>query len=402
MDALRAGFLLLGVFVHASRLGNDTVFDGIEYASSLFRMEGFFLISGFLSGMLVKRYGTRATVRRRMLRVGVPFLAALALCSPLTLWLAYNFHDLDVSLPRYLSGDAPASIETQTWHLHLWFLVSLLVFALCTPAAHALLIRLTATSAFAWVAATRLRTMTLITSFIVVATVVGRGAYRVAVEPVTASTPVDFLAKVTIEFLPFFLIGMVLYLNDQQLLAAFRRPAPLLLVVSGAAVLACRQEWVGPLASGTSIVITEAVFSVALLATLIAIADRLVPGERPAVRYVAEAAYTVYLFHYLWIYVIATAFSFGPDARWPQMLLVTLLAISVTLAIHHFVILRVGVLRTIFNGKSGAATVPVVRGRHPAAPPADSPEVRAREQGAAIVAAGSGGNSPGSGRILRP
>jgi glucan biosynthesis protein C len=53
MDALRAAFMLIGVFVHAATLGDDPLFNGISYASRLFRMEGFFLISGFLSAMLV-------------------------------------------------------------------------------------------------------------------------------------------------------------------------------------------------------------------------------------------------------------------------------------------------------------------------------------------------------------
>src|SRR5262245_59530791 len=49
MDGLRAGFMFTGVFVHAALLGTDPVFDGIVYLSSLFRMEGFFVISGYLS-----------------------------------------------------------------------------------------------------------------------------------------------------------------------------------------------------------------------------------------------------------------------------------------------------------------------------------------------------------------
>jgi glucan biosynthesis protein C len=369
MDALRATFMFIGVFVHAATLGNDPIFNGITYASRLFRMEGFFLISGFLSAMLVRKYGASRTVRRRLASVGLPFVATLVLCNPLTLWLSYNFHNNpDVAPLQYFRGDIVAEpAGPHIWHLHLWFLVTLLVYALCTPAAFAGLSRLSATPAFDWIARTRPRTMTAIIAFVIVTTVVGRGVYQVAIEPMTAGTQHDLLLKGTVEFLPFFLTGLLLYLDDQRLLASFSRPAPLLLAVSGGGILAAEQGWIGAFGASTGIVLIEAVFAVALLGTLFAIAGRLMPRQRPAVRYMADASYTVYLFHYFWVYVFATALSFDPNARWPQMLLVTILTFGVTFAIHHFIILRVPLLRMIFNGKfpAGArSATDGTRGRH--------------------------------------
>nr|MDT0665793.1 acyltransferase family protein [Micromonospora sp. DSM 115978] len=199
----------------------DAGFNGIGYASSLFRMEGFFLISGFLSAMLVVRYGASRTVRRRLLSVGVPLVTALALCNPLALWLQYNHHNPDISFLRYVRGDAPTSVVPQVWLMHLWFLSSLLVYAICTPAAFAALSRLARTPAFDWIARTRLRAMTAILSVVVATTVLGRGAHQLVVEPAASSTPFAFMLEVTIEFAPFYLIGLLLYMSDQRLLAWF-------------------------------------------------------------------------------------------------------------------------------------------------------------------------------------
>jgi glucan biosynthesis protein C len=209
--------------------------------------------------------------------------------------------------------------------------------------------------------------MTTIIVFILVITVVGRGAYTVAVEPMTAGTQHDLLLKGTVEFLPFFLTGLLLYLDDQRLLASFSRPAPLLLAVSGGGLVAAEKGWIGAFGASTGIVLIEAVFAVALIGTLFAIAGRLMPRQRPAVRYMADASYTVYLFHYLWIYIFATALSLDPHVRWPQMLLVTVLTFGVTFAIHHFIILRVPLLRKIFNGKfsvGGPSAKDGRQGRH--------------------------------------
>ncbi|WP_248820405.1 glucans biosynthesis protein MdoC [Frankia sp. AgB32] len=353
LDALRAVFMLTGVFVHASTLGHDPIFHGIAYASSLFRMEGFFLISGFLSVMLVEKYGASRAVRRRLAAVGTPFLCTFVLFNPATLWMTYNFHnDPNISFLDFMRGRTiPHPQGELHWTLHLWFLVVLLVYALCTPVTVTLMSRLVATAAFQRATEGRLRMMTTIISIVVAITIVLRGARRAVVEPVLGTGSIGELARFTLEFLPFFALGVLLYLDRRRLLPLYQRPAPVLLAVSGAALLAANKGWVPGLASGTGLVLSETVVSIALTATLFAVGARLVPGPRASVRYLADASYTVYLLHFFWIYIFATLLRLHPSLRWPQMLLVTLLTIAMTLAIHHFLIMPSAFLRTIFNGR---------------------------------------------------
>ncbi len=377
LDALRGVFMLTGVFVHASTLGHDTFFHGIAYASSLFRMEGFFLISGFLSVMLVQKYGPGQAVRRRLAAVGTPLVCTFVLLNPVTLWMTYNFHNNpNVSFLDFMRGRTIPHPEGELhWALHLWFLVVLLVYAVCTPVTVALMSRLVATSVFQRATEGRRRMMTTIITIVVGITIVLRGARRAVVEPVLGTGSIGELARFTLEFLPFFALGVLLYLDRRRLLPLYQRPAPVLLAVSGVALLAANKGWVPGLASGTGLVLSETVVSIALTATLFAIGAKLVPGPRASVRYLADASYTVYLFHFFWIYIFATLLRLHPTLHWPQMLLVTMLTIAMTLALHHVLILRSAFLRKMFNGKFPA------RGRSTAASagPASDPVPVLRE-----------------------
>ncbi|TCJ33014.1 glucans biosynthesis protein MdoC [Parafrankia sp. BMG5.11] len=370
LDALRGVFMLVGVFVHASTLGEDPVFDGIGYASSLFRMEGFFVISGFLAAMVLGKHGARAGVRRRLASVGTPLVFTLVLVNPPTLWLTYNFHnDPNVSFLDFVLGNTlPSQGGDLSWYLHLWFLFALIAYALLSPAAVAALSRLVGTGAYRRVTAGRLRAMAAITLFVVGTTVVIRGAHRIVLEPVIGTGTHAVLVEHTLEFLPFYLLGVLLHQGRDQLVPFFQRPAPVFLAVTGLALLASKQEWVPGLSAGTGLVLTETLFSIPLIATLFALAARLVPGPVPAVRYLADASYTVYLLHFFWIYVFATVLSFDPGLRAPQMLLATALTFGVTLATHHFAIRRSPLLRKIFNGKFGSAGRPTAIPAVPAIP----------------------------------
>jgi glucan biosynthesis protein C len=343
--------MFMGVFVHAA-LGSDRVFRGIAHLSGLFRMNGFFLISGFFSTMLLVRYGPGLMVRRRLASIGVPLVAVLLLINPIARWLMYNQYNPHVGLVAYLRGDRVAHpVGPMTWHLQLWFLVSLLVYTLCSPVAFAALRRVFATRSFSWVAQRRSRTMAALLGFVLVATAVLEGGYLLVLRPAVGTTAADYVVHLTLRYLPFFVVGMALFLDDQKLLAAFSRPAPALLIAAGVLLGVAERGLVAPLGTELGDALARAVFALALVANLFALFSRLVRRERPILRYGADAAYSVYLFHYATIYALAALLGIGVEARWPKLLLIAVLTVVVTLAAHHFLIRRYRVLAVIFNGK---------------------------------------------------
>nr|WP_101834493.1 glucans biosynthesis protein MdoC [Frankia canadensis] len=353
LDGLRGTFMLVGVFVHVSTLGHDRVFHGIAFASGLFRMQGFFLISGFLSAMLVGKYGAARTVRRRFAAVGTPLVCTFVLFNPPTLWMTYNFHnDPNISFQDFLRGRTIPHPEGELhWPLHLWFLISLLCYVLCTPPAVMLLTRLVRLPLYQRATVSRSPAMAVIVLGVLAFTIVLHGFRRAVAEPVLGTGAVGEIARMTLQHLPFYCLGLLLYLDRRRLLAHFQRPAPILLVASGLVVLAGNRGWIAQAGYGTGQVLSETVFSTALVSALLALGARLVPGPRAWVSYLADSAYTVYLFHFFWIYIVANLLGLDTSLAWPQMLLVTALVIGITLAIHQFVIARSAFLRTMFNGK---------------------------------------------------
>jgi glucan biosynthesis protein C len=359
LDALRAALMFMGVFVH-SALGDDPVFRGIAHLSGLFRMNGFFLISGFFSSMLVLRYGPRLMVRRRLLSLGVPLLTAGAVCNPVAWWLIYNQYNPALGFVDFLTGHGrtrhPAG--PLTWHLQLWFLVSLLGYALATPSLFVGWRRLAVARWFRRATASPARAQATLLGLVLAMTAVDEELYRAVFVPVLGMTPVDYVLRETLLYLPFFAVGMSLFLDGQRLLGDFARPAPALFAGAGLLVGLDTLHPIAPLTAPVVAAMVRALFAFAVVANLFAVASRLVTREYRILRYGADAAFSVYLLHYVTIYAVAALLGFGVNAAWPALLLVATLTLAVTLAAHHLLIRPSRVLSAVLNGRLpvGSAT----------------------------------------------
>ncbi|MEM9373447.1 MAG: acyltransferase family protein [Planctomycetota bacterium] len=98
LDALRAVAMMLGVWLHAGlpyisglppfywAIDDPNKSDLIDHSITLihaWRMEVFFLLSGFFTAMLVVRRGVRGTAWQRVLRIVFPFVLAVLLIQPM-------------------------------------------------------------------------------------------------------------------------------------------------------------------------------------------------------------------------------------------------------------------------------------------------------------------------------
>jgi len=137
LDSIRAWLMLLGIPFHLSLIYSShqwhvnsetssagfTLFNDFIHA---FRMQVFFVISGYFSYMLFQRYPIKRWWKVRVLRVGIPMLTAIPL----------------LTLPQFLMLLSVKG-QAETWHLlsgyekynamawelisHLWFLLVLIV-----------------------------------------------------------------------------------------------------------------------------------------------------------------------------------------------------------------------------------------------------------------------------------
>jgi peptidoglycan/LPS O-acetylase OafA/YrhL len=134
LDALRASAMLLGLVLHASipfmnapfhwvarQSSGSWVFDILFTAIHSFRMPLFFLLSGFFSHLLCARKGWFGFLGHRALHIGIPFFIGMLTLVPLIIWIFIWKSQVDLPV-----GSAIRLLDIPTFHL--WFLEVLLIF----------------------------------------------------------------------------------------------------------------------------------------------------------------------------------------------------------------------------------------------------------------------------------
>ena len=309
--------MLLGVAFHLSLPYTGVAFRGyyVTQERSLalqtlltahyFRMPVFFLLSGFFSACLLERRGIRGFLRTRCRRIGLVWIAALALEWPLIALISVYNHFASNGQPAIqLTWQALVSHQVdaawlQEAPLHLWFLEYLLLFnvllALIQLCAGESLTRLDAITARVLRSRFRL-------AIAAVPTALSLWRMPLAVMPY----PGSFVpwANVCLGYGWFFAAGCLLYRQRHELIAHMKltllekTAAPVLWLVL---LLLFRTQGVQPLPVSASfsnvvLVIATALFIWSSVMLLISVFSRIQP--KPWLPYLADACYWIYLAHY--------------------------------------------------------------------------------------------------------
>lgn len=228
---------------------------------------------------------------------------------------------------------------------HLWFLVDLVIFTLVGSAAVPVLKKVSTR-----VNRSRWLTIPVLMLSLSVATYALNAASRatgLAYESPFGLTSLFRLAS----YLPFFLVGMLMYLSPQIKQVFLTVPASLAIVAIPAAV------YFGGNIQSPKVVIAESAMFLQFLATWIAVAAILnlfaAIFDHPsmATRFFSESAYSVYLFHHPFVVILGfclLASSYGP---WVKFILVCSGSLAIAISIHMFIIRKYWPTRLLFNGK---------------------------------------------------
>ena len=142
LDFLRSIAMLAGVYLHAAISFMEATFPWAihdRYRSAMFdlsvgiihgfRMQLFFVLAGFFARLVHDRMGTGPFLRRRGLRIGVPFLVGLVTLLPLVfvVW-GWGLVESGQPLDGALAQSPKSALDYPTGHL--WFLEYLLLFYL--------------------------------------------------------------------------------------------------------------------------------------------------------------------------------------------------------------------------------------------------------------------------------
>ncbi len=352
LDALRAALMFWGILVHASTLDPDNeVFHFFAVLSGLVRMEAFFVISGFLGYMLLKRYGAKVTVKKRLLMIGLPFSAALVFLNPLTNYLIFTYHNGPITFADYLAGKGTVgAIGPMNWHLHLWFLIALFIYALLSPAAEKFVDKCLAITKFA------IRRAGFAFLAISIVVMLGCLASRIMYELVKDTMPVSwhYVLRSIGNFFPFYVLGMFLFASP-RMREVFSKVHWVQVPVSCSLLVLVTNRFDpdgNSMEEEVIILCLQTYVALTFSSLLFFAAGKWVRGESEVIRRFSDAAYTVYLFHFLAIYLFAHLLRNVISGTMLLLSLVTVSTFAATFFLHRFVIYRVPLLVLLFNGKA--------------------------------------------------
>lgn len=355
LDALRAFCMLYGIMVHGATIDSNAFFSVVKGSSDLFRMATFMLISGFFTTMVAMRTTVPHFYRSRISLLVYPLLATLLLLNPVTIWLIHTWSEGPMTFGAWLNDGWREPVRAHAnWHLHLWFLFSLIAYAVVTPLLLLILRRPLMIRAIdrycdltdGWTVWANV----LLVGMMVVA---ARTIYTGFVEQFSAATPFSWIAAATMTYFPYFLLGMLAFLNRRlfRSLHVLSWPG---LILAGALYLGV-QHFGADLpraAERTLHWLGRTGLMMFIICALMHLFERYLNRPSQTLAFFVEASYTFYLFHILVIFTLAHLLApFAMGNAYILYALTIALGTPLALGIHRFLIAPVPLLRFIFNGK---------------------------------------------------
>lgn len=348
LDTLRAVLMLVGIlwhaagilspistFVYSSPIHKSFAIYASIYPEHLFRMEAFFLVSGFLSQMVLMRKGKSEFLRARIKRVLIPLLLGCFGVNLLlqifgSIYIDYRWENFDM----------------WRWVMHGWFLVTLFLCALIDLALprHA-------------VARTRLPGILLILAIAWVG-YIALDYWNANLwhfwDPVKGNL-FNFLVLNTAQFYPLYFAGALLYHHQDWLNRLdWRTLLPLAVVTLAAAIIIYLhslnfyrpfgREWYSPLLY-RAVHLTSA-GGIAFL--LFVWCHRITRANGRVIRYLIDSAIVIYLVHHPLVIIFGWVFDTPALGNLGYFLLVTGVTVAVSYLCYEG-IRRAAVLRFAFG-----------------------------------------------------
>lgn len=362
LDSIRAWLMLLGIPFHISLIYSShtwhvnsadsswwlTVFNDFIHA---FRMQVFFVISGYFSYMLFLRYPLKRWWKVRVERVGIPMLIAIPLLTlPQFIMLQYvkgkaeNWHSLSL-YDKY---------NTLAWELisHLWFLLVLIILTTVSLWLFSLLRN-------KWTAANKSRLTTLSMSkltLIFLFTGVGYAAIRRTIFSVYPSILSDgmfnFVVMQTLFYVPFFLLGALTFISP-ELKALFTRPSrgcTLGAAFAFAAYLLNQRYGSGDAWMYETEYVITMVMGLWMVNVVFSLGHRLLNFQSARVTYFVNASLFIYLVHHPLTLFFGAYITPHITSNLLGFLCGLVFVIGIALALYE-IHLRIPLLKFLFSGK---------------------------------------------------
>jgi len=299
-------------------------------------------------------------LKRRAVALLIPFFCCVLLLNPVTNWLVWNWHNTPyLPFPDFLKhawpGTLPSYKGPEVWHLHLWFLLSLSFYAWLAPAMTWLARALPRPTSglVGWLAALPGWLCVMVVAALCAGTALAlRVFYEIALEAYLPGKGwgVPWLVRTTFYYWPMFLTGMAVF-HHAGLAARFHAISVPGLILGLAAVIISRETMVHDgLVWEVVQLLTRAFLTVCAIAALMTIFARWF--DKPGfLSRSADAVYSIYILHFLVIYLLAWALRPLGLTQTAMFVCVIVPTVVALFALHRFVIRPSAVLSLMFNGK---------------------------------------------------
>jgi glucan biosynthesis protein C len=343
--------MLIGVFVHTSTIGFFGPVEVVVQISNMFRMALFFIISGYLGGLLLSKQTPRAFWIGRFRNLFVPLVFGIIVLNPPTIYFMYAFFHEPlqyISPSRYVNIDGADSMTGKiTWHLHLWFLVSLIAYALAAP------LLLLLAKRFVFVLQSNpirdSKFTQVLCIFSIVFSVLGLMLSLEVVELFFGSLP--WILKATVLYLPYYIMGLVVFSYDgvRENITTPNYIFGTIIFVAYFSSLYLPPS--GP--AGTLMEIISLSFVRSWLCFfIIYLGSRILNYRNRITDIFSRSIYTIYLIHYGAIYGLALLFKDAIPANSVLLyIVISSLTIFIGLLFHHFIVLKSSWVSYIMNGR---------------------------------------------------
>ncbi|WP_435947874.1 glucans biosynthesis protein MdoC [Dryocola sp. BD586] len=362
LDSIRAWLMLLGIPFHISLIYSShswhvnsalpswwlTLFNDFIHA---FRMQVFFVISGYFSYMLFLRYPLKRWWKVRVERVGIPMLTAIPLLTlPQFLMLQY----VNGKAANWHSLSAYEKYNTLVWELisHLWFLLVMVVLTTVCLFLFKKMNRYVTRHKENTHAAFSLGRL----SILFLACGILYGAIRRTIfiihAPLLSDGLFNFVVMQTLFYLPFFLLGALAFTRP-NLKALFTTPSPA--CAAGAALAFVAYLLNQRYGSGDAWMYeTESVITMLMglwmVNVVFSLGHKLLNFHSPRVTYFVNASLFIYLVHHPLVLFFGAFITphIASNALGFIAGLIFVVGIAIVLYEIH---LRIPLLRFLFSGK---------------------------------------------------
>ncbi|RJT18495.1 glucans biosynthesis protein MdoC [Buttiauxella izardii] len=370
LDSIRAWLMLLGIPFHISLIYSShtwhvnsvesswglTLFNDFIHA---FRMQVFFVISGYFSYMLFLRYPLKRWWKVRVERVGIPMLTAIPLLTLPQFLMLQHVNDKAKNWPGLTPYE---KYNTLVWELvsHLWFL---LVMVVLTTVGLFLFqqmkSRLAEPSENSQTSLTLGKLSIAFLGFGILYGAIRRTIF-IIYSPILSDGLFNFVVMQTLFYLPFFMLGALVFVRP-QLKALFTTPSPGCAV--GAALAFCAYLANQRYGSGdawmyeTESVITM-VMGLWMVNVVFSLGHKLLNFQSKRVTYFVNASLFIYLVHHPLTLFFGAYIT--PHIASNTLGFITGLVFVVGIAVILYEIhLRIPLLRFLFSGKPQNVAVKV-------------------------------------------